>query len=111
VGFRMFGKSKESRDDPPQDLIGMVATPGRDSGAGVVLAGGTTTDSALIRQAREGMRLWTLTRVMPVADPGFSAEDTALNYRQLLEVDPARRGTRQRLPCGRERNRKHSSVT
>ena len=41
---------------------------------------GNTTDSALIRQAREDMRDWTLARVMWVADRGFSARP---NRREL----------------------------
>jgi transposase len=39
-----------------------------------------TTDSALIRQAREDMRDWTLARVMWVADRGFSFAE---NRREL----------------------------
>jgi transposase len=41
---------------------------------------GNTTDSALIRQAREDMRDWILARVMWVADRGFSS---AANRREL----------------------------
>ena len=41
---------------------------------------GNTTDSALIRQAREDMRDWTLARVMWVADRGFSSAE---NRREL----------------------------
>jgi transposase len=41
---------------------------------------GNTTDSALIRQAREDMRDWTLARVMWVADRGFSSKE---NRREL----------------------------
>ena len=41
---------------------------------------GNTSDSALIRQARQDMRDWTLARVMWVADRGFSS---AQNRREL----------------------------
>jgi transposase len=41
---------------------------------------GNTTDSALIRQARDDMRDWTLARVMWVADRGFSSKE---NRREL----------------------------
>jgi hypothetical protein len=41
---------------------------------------GNTTDTALIRQAREDMRDWTLARVLWVADRGFSS---AVNRREL----------------------------
>ena len=72
VGFRTYGKSKDSRDDLPQVVIGMAVTR-----AGIPVRvwcwPGNTTDSALIRQAREDMRDWTLARVMWVADRGFSS--------------------------------------
>src|SRR3954454_19288747 len=79
VGFRTFGKSKDSRDDLPQVVIGMAVTR-----AGIPVRvwcwPGNTTDSALIRQAREDMRDWTLARVMWVADRGFSSKE---NRREL----------------------------
>ncbi|NKQ55651.1 IS1634 family transposase [Amycolatopsis sp. K13G38] len=79
VGFRTYGKSKDSRDDLPQVVIGMAVTR-----AGIPVRvwcwPGNTTDSALIRQAREDMRDWTLARVMWVADRGFSS---AANRREL----------------------------
>jgi hypothetical protein len=79
VGFRTHGKSKDSRDDLPQIVIGMAVT--RD---GIPVRmwcwPGNTTDSALIRQAREDLRDWTLSRVVWVADRGFSS---ARNRREL----------------------------
>ena len=79
VGFRTYGKSKDSRDDLPQVVIGMAVTR-----AGIPVRvwcwPGNTTDSALIRQAREDMRDWTLARVMWVADRGFSSRE---NRREL----------------------------
>ena len=79
MGFRTYGKSKDSRDDLPQVVIGMAVTR-----AGIPVRvwcwPGNTTDSALIRQAREDMRDWTLARVMWVADRGFSS---AQNRREL----------------------------
>jgi hypothetical protein len=79
VGFRTYGKSKDSRDDLPQVVIGMAVTR-----AGIPVRvwcwPGNTTDSALIRQAREDMRDWTLARVMWVADRGFSSKE---NRREL----------------------------
>jgi hypothetical protein len=79
VGFRTYGKSKDSRDDLPQVVIGMAVTR-----AGIPVRvwcwPGNTTDSTLIRQAREDMRDWTLTRVMWVADRGFSSKE---NRREL----------------------------
>ncbi len=79
VGFRSYGKSKDSREDLPQVVIGMAVTR-----AGIPVRvwcwPGNTSDSALIRQAREDMRDWTLARVMWVADRGFSS---AQNRREL----------------------------
>ena len=73
VGFRTHGKSKDSRDDLPQIVIGMAVT--RDGvPVRVWCWPGNTTDSALIRQAREDMRDWTLSRVVWVADRGFSSK-------------------------------------
>jgi hypothetical protein len=79
VGFRTYGKSKDFRDDLPQVVIGMAVTR-----AGIPVRvwcwPGNTSDSALIRQAREDMRDWTLARVMWVADRGFSSKE---NRREL----------------------------
>jgi transposase len=79
VGFRSYGKSKDSREDLPQVVIGMAVTR-----AGIPVRvwcwPGNTSDSALIRHAREDMRDWTLARVMWVADRGFSS---AQNRREL----------------------------
>jgi hypothetical protein len=79
VGFRTYGKSKDSREDLPQVVIGMAVTR-----AGIPVRvwcwPGNTSDSALIRQARADMRDWTLARVMWVADRGFSS---AVNRREL----------------------------
>jgi hypothetical protein len=73
-GFRTQGKSKDSRDDLPQIVIGMAVTRG-----GIPLRvwswPGNTADSALIRQARDDMRDWSLGRVIWVADRGFSSAE------------------------------------
>jgi len=62
-----------------RSLIGMAVTR-----AGIPVRvwcwPGNTGDSALIRQAREDMRDWTLARVMWVADRGFSSRE---NRREL----------------------------
>ena len=81
VGFRTYGKSKDSRDDLPQVVIGMAVTR-----AGIPVRvwcwPGNTTDSALIRQARDDMRDWTLARVMWVADRGFSSKERRRELRR-----------------------------
>jgi len=74
AGFRTWGKSKDHRDDLPQIVIGMAVT--RD---GIPLRvwcwPGNTSDSALIRQARDDMRHWSLSRVIWVADRGFTSAE------------------------------------
>ena len=59
AGFREHGKSKDSRDDLPQIVIGLAVTregiPVR-----VWCWPGSTADSALIRQVKKDMRDWSL---------------------------------------------------
>ena len=73
-GFREYGKSKDSRDDLPQIVIGLAVTreaiPVR-----VWCWPGNTADSALIRQVKKDMRDWALGRVIWVADRGFTSRD------------------------------------
>jgi hypothetical protein len=74
AGFRTWGKSKDHRDDLPQVVIGMAVT--RD---GIPLRvwcwPGNTSDSALIRQVKDDMRGWSLSRVVWVADRGFTSAE------------------------------------
>jgi len=81
AGFRTHGKSKDSRDDLPQIIIGMAVT--RD---GIPVRAwcwpGNTADSALIRQVKQDMREWVLGRIVWVADRGFSS---AANRRFLQQ--------------------------
>jgi hypothetical protein len=83
AGFRVFGKSKDHRDDLPQIVIGMAVTrtgiPVR-----VWCWPGNTADSALIRQVKDDMRDWTLAKVVWVADRGFTS---AANRRYLRRGD------------------------
>ncbi|WSC86906.1 transposase [Streptosporangium sp. NBC_01756] len=83
MGFRTFGKSKDSRDDLPQIVIGTAVTrtgiPVR-----VWCWRGNTGDQALIRQVKDDMRDWTLARIVWVADRGFSS---AANRRYLRKGD------------------------
>jgi hypothetical protein len=83
VGFRAYGKSKDHRDDLPQIVIGMAVTR-----TGVPVRvwcwPGNTTDTALIRQVKADMRDWTLSRIVWVADRGFSSAE---NRRYLRRGD------------------------
>src|SRR3954451_21702728 len=72
AGFRTWGKSKDSRGDLPQIVIGMAVTR---TGIPVRVWSwpGNTTDSALIRQAKADLRDWTLARIVWVGDRGFTS--------------------------------------
>src|SRR5207344_1766874 len=81
AGFRTNGKSKDSRDDLPQIVIGMAVT--RDGiPVRVWCWPGNTNDSALIRQVKDDMRDWTLSKIVWVADRGFSSETNRRYLRQ-----------------------------
>lgn len=73
AGFRTYGKSKDSRDDLPQIVIGMAVT--RD---GIPVRcwcwPGNASDQRLIRQVKDEMRDWTLSKIVWVTDRGFSSE-------------------------------------
>jgi len=72
TGFRTHGKSKDSRDDLPQIIIGMAVT--RDGiPVRVWCWPGNTGDQGLIRQVKDDMRDWSLGRVVWVTDRGFSS--------------------------------------
>ena len=80
TGFRTYGKSKDSRDDLPQVVIGMAVTR---EGIPVRVWSwpGDTSDSKLIRQVKADLREWTLSKVIWVADRGFTSAD---NRRALM---------------------------
>ena len=81
--FRAYGKSKDHRDDLPQVVIGMAVT--RDGiPVRVWCWPGNTNDSALIRQVKDDMRDWTLSRIIWVADRGFTSAE---NRRYLRSGD------------------------
>jgi hypothetical protein len=80
TGFRTHGKSKDSRDDLPQVVVGMAVT--RDGIPVRVWSWpGNTTDTDLIRQVRDDIREWTLSRIVWVADRGFTSQK---NRRALM---------------------------
>jgi hypothetical protein len=83
IGFRAYGKSKDHRDDLPQVVVGMAVT--RDGiPVRVWCWPGNTGDAKLIRQVKTEMRDWTLTRIVWVADRGFTS---AANRRALRAGD------------------------
>jgi Transposase DDE domain len=83
AGFRSYGHSKDHRDDLPQVVVGMAVTR---TGIPVRMWcwPGNTADAALVRQVKDDLRDWTLTRVIWVADRGFAS---AANRRYLRRGD------------------------
>jgi hypothetical protein len=79
VGFRSYGKSKDHRADLPQIVVGMAVTR-----SGIPIRvwtwPGNTGDSPLIRQVKDDLRAWKLSRVVWVTDRGFAS---AANRRYL----------------------------
>jgi hypothetical protein len=73
TGFRTHGKSKDSRDDLPQIVIGMAVT--RDGiPVRVWCWPGNASDQVVIRQVKDDMRDWTLSKIVWVTDRGFSSD-------------------------------------
>ena len=72
--FRTYGHSKDSRDDLPQIVIGMAVTR-----TGIPIRvwcwPGNQNDQELIRQVKDDLRAWKLSRVVWVADRGFQSQE------------------------------------
>src|SRR5512144_117279 len=72
--FRTFGHSKDAREDLPQVLIGLAVTR-----TGIPIRAwcwpGNTADQPLIRQVKDELREWKLSRVVWVADRGFQSAE------------------------------------
>jgi transposase len=81
AGFRTHGKPEDSRDDLPQVIVGMAVT--RDGIPVRVWSWpGNTAGSGLIRQVKKDLREWTLSKVIWVADRGFTSQ---ANRRSLMQ--------------------------
>ena len=74
AGFRSLGLSKDHRPDLPQIVIGLAVTR-----SGIPIRvwvwPGNTNDQALIRQVKDDLRAWRLTRIVWVADRGFASAE------------------------------------
>ncbi|MGH3994863.1 MAG: IS1634 family transposase, partial [Pseudonocardiaceae bacterium] len=72
--FRVFGHSKDHRVDLPQVVVGMAVTR-----TGIPIRAwcwpGNTGDQPLIRQVKDELRDWKLSRVVWVADRGFQSAE------------------------------------
>lgn len=73
-GFRTHGHSKDHRRDLPQVVVGLAVT--RD---GVPIRvwtwPGNASDQELIRQVKDDLRAWKLSRVVWVTDTGFNSAE------------------------------------
>ena len=76
--FRRHGKSKDSRPDLPQIVIGLAVTR-----EGIPVRcwvwPGNTNDNSILPEVKDGLRGWRLGRVVTVIDRGFSS-DKNLDY-------------------------------
>ena len=76
--FRRHGKSKDSRPDLPQIVIGLAVTR-----EGIPVRcwvwPGNTNDQSILPEVKDGLRGWRLGRVVTVVDRGFSS-DANLDY-------------------------------
>jgi transposase len=76
--LRRHGKSKDSRPDLPQIVIGLAVTR-----EGIPVRcwvwPGNTNDNSILPEVKDGLRGWRLGRVVTVVDRGFSS-DNNLDY-------------------------------
>lgn len=72
--FRVYGHSKDHRPDLPQVVIGMAVTR-----TGIPIRvwcwPGNSSDQELIRQVKDDLRAWKLSRVVWVGDRGFQSAE------------------------------------
>jgi hypothetical protein len=72
--FRVYGHSKDHRPDLPQVVIGMAVTR-----TGIPIRvwcwPGNSSDQELIRQVKDDLRSWKLSRVVWVGDRGFQSAE------------------------------------
>lgn len=80
-GFRTYGHSKDHRSDLPQVVVGMAVTR---EGIPVRVWSwpGSTSDSALIREVKDDLAGWTLSRVVWVSDRGFASHENRRHLRR-----------------------------
>ena len=82
TAFRVYGHSKDHRDDLPQIVIGLAVTregiPVR-----VWCWPGNTNDMSVVKQVKDDLRGWRLGRVITVVDRGFSSDE---NLRYLTRA-------------------------
>lgn len=72
--FRVYGHSKDHRDDLPQIVIGLAVTR-QGIPVRVWCWPGNTSDMSVLREVKDDMRGWRLGRVITVVDRGFSSDE------------------------------------
>jgi hypothetical protein len=79
--FRVYGHSKDHRDDLPQIVIGLAVTK-EGVPVRVWCWPGNTSDQAILPEVKDDMRGWRLGRVITVVDRGFSSADNLTYLRR-----------------------------
>lgn len=79
--FRVYGHSKDHRNDLPQIVIGLAVTK-EGIPVRVWCWPGNANDAALLPQVRDDIRGWRLGRVITVVDRGFSSADNLAYLRR-----------------------------
>jgi transposase len=79
--FRVYGHSKDHRDDLPQIVIGLAVTK-EGIPVRVWCWPGNTNDQAILPEVKDNMRGWRLGRVITVVDRGFSSADNLTYLRR-----------------------------
>jgi transposase len=79
--FRVYGHSKDHRDDLPQIVIGLAVTK-ESIPVRVWCWPGNTSDQAILPEVKDNMRGWRLGRVITVVDRGFSSADNLTYLRR-----------------------------
>ena len=79
--FRVYGHSKDHRNDLPQIVIGLAVTK-EGIPVRVWCWPGNSNDAALLPQVRDDIRGWRLGRIITVVDRGFSSADNLAYLRR-----------------------------
>src|SRR5215218_417853 len=79
--FRVYGHSKDHRDDLPQIVIGLAVTK-EGIPVRVWCWPGNTNDQAILPEVKDDIRGWRLGRVITVVDRGFSSTENLAYLRR-----------------------------
>lgn len=79
--FRVYGHSKDHRDDLPQIVIGLAVTK-EGIPVRVWCWPGNTSDQAILPEVKDDIRGWRLGRIITVVDRGFTGADNLAYLRR-----------------------------